>query len=62
MDEDLPQPKKPEGLTPRVLDNLSIEELTDYITQLRAEIARSEGAIAAKQDVRASAETVFRTK
>ncbi|MGY9005352.1 MAG: DUF1192 domain-containing protein [Alphaproteobacteria bacterium] len=60
MDEDLAPPKKPAGLVPRVFDTLSIEELTDYIVQLKAEIARTETAIGQKQNDRTSAETVFR--
>ena len=40
FDDDDPKPAKPKGLEPRVLDRLSIDELRDYIAELKAEIAR----------------------
>lgn len=48
-------PKKPD------LDVLSIEALQEYIGDLKAEIARAEAAIAAKQAHRGAAETFFKS-
>ena len=42
------------------LETLSVEELTDYISDLEAEILRVKSAIAAKQDHRSSAEAFFK--
>lgn len=59
MDWDEPDPKKkkPEG---KVLDTLSVAELEDHIAWLESEIARARDAIAAKKNVRAGAESLFR--
>ncbi len=59
-DDDDTEPRKPAGFEPPVLDRLSIAELEAYITVLEAEIARVRADIAAKRDVRAGAEAVFR--
>jgi uncharacterized small protein (DUF1192 family) len=59
-DEDDLRPKSGKSFEPRVFDTLSIEELTAYIAELQAEIARAEAAIGAKQGFRDSAEDVFR--
>ena len=60
MDEDDLEPRKTKNsFEPRALDNLSIEELTDYIEELKGEIARAEAAIEAKKGFRDSAESVF---
>ena len=40
-------------------DTLSIEELTTYIEELKAEIARAEAVIQAKKGFRDTAEGVF---
>ena len=61
FDDDDPKPAKPKGLEPRVLDRLSIDELRDYIAELKAEIARTEADITRKQAVRAGAEAFFKT-
>ncbi|CUW40555.1 conserved protein of unknown function(containing coiled-coil domian,23-51;containing DUF1192 domian,4-59) [Magnetospirillum sp. XM-1] len=59
MDADDLEPRnKPQGL--KNLDPMSIEELNDYIADLRAEIARAERAISAKQAVKAGAEAFFK--
>ena len=59
MDEDDLEPKTRKSFEPRVFDTLSIEELTAYIEELKAEIARAEAAIQAKQGFRDTAEGVF---
>jgi uncharacterized small protein (DUF1192 family) len=57
-EEDLePRRKKP---APKPLDGLSVEELQGYIADLRAEIARAEAVIKAKQAHRSGAESLFR--
>jgi uncharacterized small protein (DUF1192 family) len=57
LDELEPRKKAPEL---RNLETLSVEELTEYIGQLEAEIARARAAIGAKQAVRTGAEALFR--
>ena len=52
-----PRQKKPQL---RDLDPMSIEELEDYIVDLKAEIARVEGNIAAKQKHRDGVEGLFK--
>lgn len=58
-DEDLPVRRKPRLDRP-VLDSLGVEELQDYIAELRAEIARVEAEIGRKQGHRSAAEAFFR--
>jgi uncharacterized small protein (DUF1192 family) len=56
-DDDLPKHRK---LPPKDLTPLSVDELTDYIAGLEAEIARTRAAIAAKQSHRAGVEGLFK--
>lgn len=56
--DDLAPPPKPKGAPD--LETLSIAELQEHIVALRAEIARAEAAIAAKQAQRGSAEQLFK--
>ena len=57
-DEDLaPRKAKPQ---PKSLDPMSIEELGDYIAELRDEIARVEREIAKKRQIRDGATALFR--
>jgi uncharacterized small protein (DUF1192 family) len=56
--DDLEPRKKPQAL--KNLDPMSIEELNDYIADLRAEIVRAEQAIARKQAVKMGAEAFFK--
>ena len=58
-EEDLPI-RKPRRLERLVLDTLGVEELQDYITELREEIARVEADIAGKQRHRSAADAFFR--
>jgi uncharacterized small protein (DUF1192 family) len=46
---------------PPALETLSIDDLTHYIAQLEAEIARARAAIEAKGGARVAAESVFKT-
>ncbi len=56
--EDLePQRQKPK---PRNLEVMSLEALEEYIAELETEIARIRGVIAAKEEARAGAESVFK--
>lgn len=59
MDWDEPA-DKPKLVEKRNLDPLSLEELTSYIAELQAEIARAQAAIEAKSRHRAGAEALFR--
>jgi uncharacterized small protein (DUF1192 family) len=59
-DEDLPKPAR-KLLVPPPLDMLGIDELNDYIALLKAEIARVEAKIAAKDAARAAAAAFFKT-
>ena len=45
---------------PKNLDIMSIEALSEYIAELEAEIARVRAAIGAKENARASADSVFK--
>jgi len=58
-DEEPPRPKR--RLTPLVLDTLGVDELRDYIGELRAEIERVEADISKKQGHRSQAEAFFKT-
>jgi uncharacterized small protein (DUF1192 family) len=58
-EEDLPRPTR-KLLIPPVLDMLGVEELTLYIGDLNAEIARVKQAIAAKQAHRDAAAAFFK--
>ena len=59
-DEEDPPPRKPVRLEKLLLDPLGIEELRDYIDELREEIARVEADIARKGSHRSAAEAFFR--
>lgn len=43
------------------LEVMSLEELADYVLALKAEIERTEGMIAKKQDHRGSADAFFKS-
>jgi uncharacterized small protein (DUF1192 family) len=53
-------PRKQVRLEKLVLDTLGIEELGEYIGELRAEIARVEAEIERKQGHRSAADAFFR--
>jgi uncharacterized small protein (DUF1192 family) len=52
-----PRPLRPK---PTDLTLLSLEDLADYIAELKAEIVRAEAAIAARRDHIQGAESLFR--
>ena len=54
-------PKKKEGFVPRNLDSLSIDELGQYIIDLKGEIQRCEAEIAKKKSVQAAADSLFKS-
>jgi len=58
-EDDLPRPK-PRRLPPLLLDRLSVEELREYIGELREEITRVEADIGRKQQQRSAADAFFR--
>lgn len=61
QEEDLPVRKR-RRLEPLTLDSLGVEELRDYIGELRDEIARVEADITRKQGHRSAADAFFRTQ
>lgn len=56
-----PHKQKATSFASKDLDELSIEALGEYIVELKAEIARTEAAIAAKESARAGADAFFKT-
>lgn len=59
FDDDLdPRTKKP---TLKKLDNMSVEELENYIASMRAEIARVEEEIKRKRAYLAAASSLFKS-
>lgn len=63
MDADDLEPHKQQAtsLASKDLDELSIEALSEYIAELKAEVTRTEAAVAAKQSARAGADAFFKT-
>jgi uncharacterized small protein (DUF1192 family) len=59
-DDDDPPPRKRARLEKLILDTLGIEELRDYIDELREEILRVEADITRKGSHRSAAESFFR--
>ena len=59
MDIDDLEPRKPVH-KPKVLDDMSIEALQEYIAELEAEIERVKAEITAKQGHRSDAEAFFK--
>ncbi|HEY7581220.1 MAG TPA: DUF1192 domain-containing protein [Acetobacteraceae bacterium] len=60
MDEEDGPVRKRARLEKPVLDSLSVEELREYIVELKAEIARVEADIERKQGHRSAADAFFR--
>ncbi len=60
MDEEEGPVRKRSRLEKAVLDTLGINELRDYIAELKAEIARVEADIERKQGHRSAADAFFR--
>jgi uncharacterized small protein (DUF1192 family) len=60
LEDDEGPPRKRTRLEKLVLDTLGIEELRDYISELREEIARVEADIDRKQGHRSAADAFFR--
>ncbi len=59
FDDDLPK-KKPESEFPRNLENMSVGDLEEYITELNAEIARVQSDIEKKKASHDAAASVFK--
>ena len=61
--DDLPrkQPTGAEALAKESLDDLSVYELKERVEQLRAEIARTEAAITAKESGKSEADKLFKS-
>jgi uncharacterized small protein (DUF1192 family) len=61
MEEDgLPLHTPNQGFVPRKIDTLSVEELTEYIAKMEAEISRVREMVVAKKQVREGAESLFK--
>ena len=60
MDEDEGPVRKRVRLEKLVLDSLGVEELREYIAELKAEIIRVEADIERKQGHRSAADAFFR--
>jgi uncharacterized small protein (DUF1192 family) len=61
MFDDDQERKKPKGHEVGMpLDAMGVEELTDRIAMLRAEIERIEQALASRRQTRAAADSLFR--
>lgn len=60
LDDD--EPRGAPALAQPVLDRLGIDELSDYVRALRAEITRAEAVMEAKRGQRAAAELFFRPR
>jgi len=60
MDTDDLEPPKPK-VAQVDLDEMSIGAIGEYIEGLKAEMARAEAAITAKQAARASADAIFKS-
>jgi len=52
--------KLPQPMGPKILDNMSVTELEDYIQELKEEIKRAEGDIEKKKSSQQAAESVFK--
>ena len=61
MFDDLEPVKKSSGDFPRNLENMSVDELQEYITEMRAEITRVEADIEKKKASAAAANSVFKS-
>lgn len=60
MFEEEARPRPKEGFQPAKLDGWSAEALRDYVAALRAEIARAEAAMAAREQQKQAADAFFR--
>ena len=60
LEEDEGPVRKRRRLEPLLLDTLGIEELREYIDELKAEIARVEADIGSKQGHRSAADAFFK--
>ena len=60
LEDEAAEPRRQARLAKLVLDSMSVEELGEYIGELRAEIARVEADIGRKQSHRSAADAFFR--
>lgn len=60
MFDDIPKPK-PESVFPRVIDDLSVADLEEYISELEAEIKRVQGNIEKKKSSQDAAASFFKS-
>ncbi len=52
---------KPQALSSKPLDDLSVDELQDYVAELTAEIERAKVVMARKQDHKAAVSGLFKS-
>lgn len=60
MDTDDLEPKRP-VMAPKDLDLMGVEELNEYLDELKAEVTRVEAKIASKTDYKSNAESFFKS-
>ncbi|MBR0649720.1 DUF1192 domain-containing protein [Roseomonas terrae] len=60
LTDDDSEPRRRQVLEKPRFDGWDVSQLQDYIAELKAEIARAEAAIGARQGHRAAAEAFFR--
>ena len=60
MDADDLEPRRP-TMEPKDLDLMGVEELNEYLEELKAEAARVEAKIASKTDYKANADSFFKS-
>jgi len=60
LDDEEVRPAKKRRLDPLLFDPLSVADVQDYISELRAEIARAEAAILKKEGARGHADSFFK--
>ncbi len=59
MDTDDLEPPKPKHVAPN-LEEMSIEDLQDYIAELEATVVRARAVIQSKESARGAADSVFK--
>ncbi len=60
MDSDDLEPRKAVSTAPKDLESMGVEELEDYIAELKTELERVESKLASKKDYKAGAEAFFK--
>ena len=61
MDTDDLEPTKPKHVMPPRLEEMSIEDLEEYIAELEATVSRARDVIRSKETARGTADSVFKS-